>query len=566
MFGIKVNDTILSLKSDNLTYDIYSPINFGVDTEEIKNGIVYSLNVPNNDHNALALGHPFDIQRREAFLKDAVCEIIADGNTVFAGFLTVTAATWKEISISIKIATIPALKDTDLATTLPIDYAPTPSVSGLQMMLDSATYPQMHPFICFPVFNHEIFPDDMVETTLSAPAFQNFYDIGTDSFVNNSPFTPFLRINYLLDNLFTYFGYTLTNSWQLTDELKKLVFYNNVDQRITGIVTNVIHPKQLVPSVKCSDFLRKLCRVFNLAYKVDIIAKTAEIFPLNEVRAQSAATDWTDKWLRDEKILQDRSTVKQIRYQDYEKWTGKLAYYTDYYLTPDYYTDNVDALGAGDPAGYYYDNKLNGVYYFAYPAAPVLKNKNFDKLSGGDGTTMENTIFPALNEVMIMPCTVNGTQPTATATAYVPYVRVKMTDDTQRNDMPLMLMLYRGFQNTREDRSFPPTTAPGKNYPMASANVWNVKRVHTNAFDRISLYYNGENGLGIRSDLANWLNWLNTKSDIEGESLLTVADLKDFDFRQKVRIGEMEYFVRRLLGNISTKSISRVKVELVSAI
>lgn len=93
--------------------------------------------------------------------------------------------------------------------------------------------------------------------------------------------TPFLKVNYVLDRVFSHFGYKLKeNFFTRTAPFPDMVLINNIAD---ALVTGVIHIDQLVPKITCSSFLDVIRKKFHAEFVVDEINKTADIILFNDL-------------------------------------------------------------------------------------------------------------------------------------------------------------------------------------------------------------------------------------------------------------------------------------------
>lgn len=93
--------------------------------------------------------------------------------------------------------------------------------------------------------------------------------------------TPFIKANYILTRLFSYFGYTLLpNFFTETEQFRNMVFLNNIAD---AIVLGTIKISQLIPKVTCKEILELFRRKFCCEYVVDEYAKTVSIVLMNEI-------------------------------------------------------------------------------------------------------------------------------------------------------------------------------------------------------------------------------------------------------------------------------------------
>lgn len=118
-------------------------------------------------------------------------------------------------------------------------------------------------------------------------------------YVNEIPITlaagyyisPFVRANYVLKKIFSYFGYTLQdNFFTKTTPFKDMVLLNNV---IDTLANGQIKVADLLPDVTVSDFLSVFRKKFCCEFTSDEGAMTADIVFLRDVVASKPVADLT---------------------------------------------------------------------------------------------------------------------------------------------------------------------------------------------------------------------------------------------------------------------------------
>lgn len=121
--------------------------------------------------------------------------------------------------------------------------------------------------------------------------------------------SPFLKANFVLKRMFSYFGYTLLdNFFTQTSQFRNMVFINNVAD---AVVTGKIYYSQLLPNVTCKEILELFRKKFMCEFITDEVEKTVRIVLFNELLAEQAYSDYSAK-LVDQLIVEYPEEYKQL--------------------------------------------------------------------------------------------------------------------------------------------------------------------------------------------------------------------------------------------------------------
>jgi hypothetical protein len=123
---------------------------------------------------------------------------------------------------------------------------------------------------------------------------------------------------------------------------------------------------------------------------------------------------------------------------------------------------------------------------------------------------------------------------------------------SQENECPDRITLYRGIAPNFD----------GDNYPLASGIPWDGEGTLLGDY---SLRWDGQYGM-YESWWIGWHTMLKQGKRISLRLLLTVPDLINFNFEDKIRIGNMDYFVEKLRVTFTESGLAPVEANLVSVI
>ena len=187
----------------------------------------------------------------------------------------------------------------------------------------------------------------------------DFYNaIQRTEYVNEVPITlapgyyisPFIRVNYLLQRIFAYFGYTLqSNFFTQTEPFTKMVVINNV---IDVLVNGKIRLSDLVPDGTCADFLTVIRKKFCCEFTSDEGQHTANIIFLRDTLNELPENDLTSC------VTQEPIVVYKTE-KDYKRITLDAEDKLDTGISYSY--DDIDAMVKACPGAYF--NPVDGAFY-----------------------------------------------------------------------------------------------------------------------------------------------------------------------------------------------------------
>lgn len=187
----------------------------------------------------------------------------------------------------------------------------------------------------------------------------DFYNaIQRTEYVNEVPITlapgyyisPFIRVNYLLQRIFAYFGYTLqSNFFTQTEPFTKMVVINNV---IDVLVNGKIRLSDLVPDGTCADFLTVIRKKFCCEFTSDEGQHTANIIFLRDTLNELPENDLTSC------VTQEPIVVYKTE-KDYKRITLDAEDKLDTDISDSY--DDIDAMVKACPGAYF--NPVDGAFY-----------------------------------------------------------------------------------------------------------------------------------------------------------------------------------------------------------
>lgn len=490
--------------------------------------------------------------------------VLAYGVPIMQGRITVLGATDTSVKFSILGTPITDLKDKELQS---IDTEGLRSLVPYTMaglMGATCDSPEDYDFAFLHAFTGK--PWLPTETNDDAD-YQNLYDSGTQAFLPDSSggITPFLKLEYVLERIFANEknGYTFLNGFQDSTEIRRIYLYNNVDARVRegGGVT---YPSQLdlnkhLPKMKVTDLLKKVAALFNLGIYVNYTEKTIQLLPVN-VSLQSAA------------------------WQDWSKYAGPILnveYATD--APGKYVYDPFEVLPASAPpvetmrhfvdyATYYAVHPVEQEYIYI-ESMNMVWNTKWNFVSTG----INNLLWGAYDEQTV------GTGGNTYNPGIVPlpggleYYRTdgagisKFEQDGTNwrfvnRTAPLALMLYRGRQ--RADRFpccgntpyFAGTGTAGEKMNITTGPGGTVEAQATK-----SLNWAGDGGL-YNTYHAAWNTVLRTGRHVTQSFAIPVGVLSRFSFDKKIRVGSLDYIIKKIRVGKLSRGHAFCEVSMVSVV
>lgn len=576
MLGLRINDIYLDLPPDALlSLELNSPLFFGTEAELLPGSYSFPFKIPLTARNRAAVGYPDLLQNARDWSGKMEAVILADGSALFVGEARIKDAEPGFANLYVVVNTLGALKDRKLNE---LDFGGniilgTDISSVKAQALETTIHPLEAEYIFFPFWNSGFREKDSPTINGSPDEVQNLYypDIGVFSDGIGQDVMPFLRLSFLLEKLFSTFGFALDNRFQTEPELQRLVVWNNhnIADPETGQWPLSFHPANHVSATTAGDFLKRLCRLFCLAPLVDSIQKTVELRPLRDLANQLARHDWTSR--AEAAFTVAPATASRVARYGYKPVTGE--FYPNSFQHIDYFQpaesivfqtiEDVAPLDEFSGAGYYYERSTDRlIYWHPNPGNPPPVEEFITRFWRVNRVVPGEPVYES--EIGSFFCErygqIVGEQyllPTANLSGNF-WATGKTSAET-----PDRLIFYR-----KQVAIEPPGTPPEFLVPFASANVYDF---HKNVIEvdgqeeQYSLHWPDERGLWNR-----WHRDWNEGIGRGGRELtirlrLSARELRAFRFSEKVRLGGMDFWVKKLRFSISSR-VSMVEATLFSVL
>jgi len=541
-----------------ISFDLVSPVYFGDDTDIIPGSYSFPFNIPLDDHNRRVLNFPERLDNDDTLLKDEPAELWNDGRLLFPGLATVKATTSTTAKMYLIVNPLAQLKDKKLNEfeLQSVDVGES-NDDVIAHMNDTALNPEDHNYIFFPVWNPIFFEGLEDDPDYSMTKFINFYLQSEESFEFqvdfNNAWVPFVKLNYLLESAIESISYSFENLWQTTTELNRLVLYNNYS--IIGEVhlnTTIDLNNHVNPDTDFTELFKKICRLFCLAPFTNFFSKTIRLIPLRDLLSKSPKYNWTSKAAYDYEKSESVNYPVIFSYSDMLSTAASDTYrgnQTDYDYrvqdliswTPPAPVQRAIVYHYPDDALWKYDTDITPSLQFIQSFMP-----GYD--TGIDG---EYDYESALQTMIITTMTPNAN----TSTWLVPQLGEAGSYLEVINPYQDRLIFYRGMQYFRNGI---------QQYPMASNNIYGASSTseEISGFE-YSLLWDDDQGL-YNQWWKDWLEMLQDKRDVTIKLNLSETDIINFNFDEKIRIGNQNFFVKKLSVTLTQNGFKPVTAELVS--
>lgn len=575
MLGIKIKGVFASLYDNtSLTFEMAHPLGLvSEDAELIPGGFSFPINIPLDEINIGIVGRADRLDNDTTLLKDEYCEVWIDGVLLYVGKATLKKANNKSASLFMVFNELKDITDVNLPE---IDFEGPRTFGADQatreaLALDTANNPLDHDFVFCPVFN-PVYNPVWYEGVTGAQQkyFQNFYSSDDDAFIelSRTAITPFIRVDYLLSRIFAHQGYVLDNQFQASDELKKLLLYNNynINRHTLPAVSSwdeQIDLKNHVPFRPAVDLVKAFIGTYALGLYYDNIDKTVLLIPFADLIAGPVVSDWTDRAAADFEYIDDKDFVSTWRYGLDEN--DELSVKYSLLEAPPGFTMDSPGPSArelfADTDLFFQYAKADNTVYFIHPVtfkadyiaeyfAPVKKTGSIKKYT--------SELIPLWNSSDLQTDGIVNTD-LPIQQVQVPQIRHNGLVDENSYDAntrctSFRLMLYRGFQPADVGLSF--------TYPMAGSTAYNIRGESVGEY---SLLMDGEKGVYAKFWRLPY-EMLKNKKEVSRELLLSVRDIVNFRFWHKIRIENQNYFITSLRFSVSNRGISPISAKMITSL
>lgn len=547
-FGIQIHgegrSEFLDIRSNTvITLELNNPAYLGEDIDVIQGDYAFPFSVPLTDRNLRILRHPQRIDNYHQHIEALECTLWSGGKPLFSGSLRITSATRTEAKVSIIFTPLRGLKDVKLNQLAWPEYDMGATLSAqLALAKDSALNPENYPFVFFPVWNWG--HDGRSEHDFEQAEFPNYYNIYTGQFESDDsiPAMPFLKLDQALQLGANYADFRFANGFQTNTELRRLVMFNNHDMNLPDAAGNINRPRyvklaQHANETTFGEYLKGLCRLFCLAPFTNIFERTLELRPLKQLLGDAPKWDWSNRISHEYELNTELNLPSILGYDDVYESRALDKYFDREDLT--YERTSMNTVLAGAPLGVYLEHITDELWNVFEEDSTLRKLR----LAWGslppitvDGRN-KNEFRSSLKTFL---STIVGVDlgPSNSWSARMPVMSMPGSNWERKNPYSDRLLFYRGMGPTSRTQLV----------PYASNSVFDGERQRVQIAGQdaqYSLSWRGPNGL-YEQWWKEWYQALAKRKELSARVLLSEGELRSFNFRDRVRIGNRNAFVRRL--------------------
>ena len=549
----------------NLTFELSNQVFSTSDATVLPGSFSFPVEVPLTGANRAALGNPQLVTNARQWQTFEGVWVECYGVKMFYGTLKISACNRRSCKVTVVANPVASLKKIPMNE---LDLGGDRSIGNSAAMLahakDTTSAPLDYDYIFFPVFNDR-YLDDL--TSDDRCKMQNHWDSATSVFqvaADYPALMPFIRIEYLLSRIFADLDYTFVNLFQTDTETRSLCLYNNRSLWEAAGLSENINLQNHVSKTACTEFLRALIGNFNLGIFTNVFSRTIRLVPLRDLIARPPRHDWS-RYHVGEYSIESPETVPDIfRYNDYDETQqysirfGMPVAEATFLTLEDLLSDPV----YGFQDGYHYITGREAYYYIQ--ASPLETRRIYDELGPAparEGDVFECQLTP-LHDFWAGSDSFTNV-PLSGPDGAVPFCRIRgkleyqptgASDPiAQDEDIPDRILIYRGLIDDDEFQE----------YPAACCTTYDD---FGNDIGTFSLRLQGERGM-YATWWQTWHEMLRDGKHVVLQLALPIADLVAFSFEDKVRISNMDYFVKKLrVGKPLGRGKVLVEASLVSVI
>lgn len=565
MIGIRYQNEFLDVEPGTaLSWELNNLLFSDSDSSRLPGSFSFPFSVPATPKNRALLNYPDRIDNARPFLIEEPVFVQYQGKTLFTGTMKVTEASASSVKLYIVVNPLSTVKQTPLNE---LDLGGNRTFANAAAVLAKAKATALDPldddYVFFPIWNRAFLND--------LPAnpkgwFQNWYNSTTGVFTvgdDHPALMPFVRLEYVLDVIFSNTFYKFENRWQITEELKKLCLYNNYSLWTGSGLSTTINLQNHVSKTGSAALVRKIMGAFCLGIFYNPWDLSLRLIPINTILNRPAKHDWTAKALH-QPVVSSGLLQPEVLCWKRDDSDGAWAHY-DKYLKPasiDGVRTWAQLLAGG--AGTYYITDRHAYYQkILSPTRYFFKHQTLGCAPKETGRPAFEAECQALWDAFLYG---EGQTPIANGNYdLVPHCRIpgnvefKFPPNSetyeikqQQAEVPDRITFYRGMYPDFD----------GQDYPMAAGIPYDGQG---NLIGDYSLRWDGPRGM-YESWWAGWHNMLRNGKNVSLKTRLTLADILQFNMEDKVRIGNMEYFVKKMRISLTPRGLAPVDVELVSTI
>jgi hypothetical protein len=581
-FGIKIGSEFLDMyPSSTLGFVRNNDLWVTGDPTLSDGSYSFPIDVPLTGLNKRLLQYPHRIDAYQPLkvLTDVTIYIgkgMSVGVPIFSGDLYVKKSEDDKVSVFVVVKGLNRIKELKFQE---VDMGVYNITGSLKPVMDDAVdNPLSYPFIFFPVQNSTLTEDSENQKALRNDII-NEYDTGVNNWtwhfatnpdlIGNMMIVPFLRLEFVLEKIVEAMGYTIVNEWLTNDELRSICIFNN--HSINDLETrhkNIIrYNEHLPPEMTLLEALKSICAWHFIGLFADHVRKVITLIPYRDVINEAHSDDWSIYALKGYVIEQDNQVPLTIGYDTdptdsyfSRNYVSDEVLLADGAFVDDYYKAGGDYDTHGLVDGFYNVKRNGGRYRY-----DLSKTNPFEKWYitahrfnavdiGGRGQDIKSKVIPLYDADLYAAATnvTSVTLPIAEITMNIKYKDDEQVKTITQKLESLRPTIYRGF------REFPLSSNP---FPYANNSAYDPAN-EDETFDH-SLHYDGERGIYALYG-REWMEFMKLKKIVKMRFVLPMQMILNYREWQKIRVDNMNYFVKSMKSTATATGSAPVEGELVS--
>ncbi|MEO7175588.1 MAG: hypothetical protein ABI002_07340, partial [Saprospiraceae bacterium] len=496
-----------------------------------------------------------------SIVRGELCEIWFDGIYFLGGTCTIKSGNPDKAKLSIDINEFKDLKEIRLNE---LDFGP-PRFMGTtvndrrDLATDTGLNPLDYDFVYCPTSVNEKEP---------GPGNPNVWLPVEAEYLLLNPTCPYLRLEYLLNVIYNYLGYSLTNDFQINDELRSILVHNSYnypyksETELTSYWPKYIDLYQHVSDGKAGEFIKHITLFFCLGQAYNLFDNTVRIYPLKELLTKPTKHNWTSKMQKDPEVLTDSQPYTRLMFSEISpaglddkvsKYVSEVVTVTDsfYEAMLQAFEDGIRGI-AFIRSSSSFINIISLDDGFDSPNMEFL-GEFFIPFELNIGTKKKDLIIGLTSTGMTVDPLKYSGRPEADPMRLMPlvYYTEKLDNLEFGYKFKEKLMIYRGMLEWE-----------GNLYPTATTH--NMKADGT-VIGEYSLHIGGVGLPGLwEQEWQEWFYFLLNKKELKSRFLFALNEIMLFNWDETVRVQNQDYIVKQMKVTLTMHGLMPVDTTLVS--
>lgn len=558
----------------SINIDLVNPI-FLVDGDVLPGSYTFPFTVNLGIEERKLLKFPDRKDRADNVVEQEGCTMFYDGVPLFHGSVLVLGASDYKARLSFLIRGFAKFEDFNIRDLDLGEVNVDPNDAAVKTHAkNTAIQPELYNHVFTPVFNPSYFDEDWkdnawIETeTITEEErwnrrIQNYYNPDSGQFEGRA-LTPFVKLYAVIVKCFERFGVVLDDQF-FDEELQRIYLYNNISiNNYNNSLASTWKVSDYLPYAKAIELLKELRKTFCLAIIPDPFNKKVTIRKIKDILNRPPTVDWTSKQVTGyENVIED-ILPKSFGYDEVTDdaamsyFDGQKITSTPYYLNTNMYFASGDLLDPYKP--------------FVLKLAIIFQRLN----TSGKSADFLSKLVPLINAngsfFVYINQFITGQNLDLTHLKYFDMPMVDMGGSVNQSFVEgepkskesklssLRTIFYRGFRYHKPKHDGPTYFIPYAQagpYDPAIVNLLDPLGTYSESTDEYSLLWNGEKGLNDQF-FKEYIYMLEEGKITTQPLRLSITDVLNFRYDDKVRVDNNDYLVKNLRLNLGKNGITAV--------